>query len=192
MLLAMGLLNQGQAQDKGNIVLDSADIQLVEKKLSGATGEAKEAVKEYGEKWWSIDVKFSTEEEITEEIKVKVYLAGYDFLKDDAFVILTGEVTFMNVLKGVDHRATFYLHPGSAKRFGGEKGIASFGRTSGEHNVHVEIYEKGRLVSEVDMEDDDVNWFREGIPMPDVLLSVEDSPWWPFESQAYSQIKRQR
>jgi len=180
------------AQDK-NVLLDPADIKLEPKKLiSRATGEAKGAVKEYGEDWWSIDVKFSTEEEITEEVKVKVYLAAYDFLKDDAFVILTAEETFVNVLKGVEHRATFYLHPGSAKRFGGEKGVQSFGRSSGEHNVHVEIFEKGRLVAEIDMEDDDPNWFREGAPVPDVLIGVKNSPWWPFESLAYSQIKEQR
>ncbi|MEM6601891.1 MAG: hypothetical protein AAF649_10935 [Verrucomicrobiota bacterium] len=179
-------------QDK-NVLLDAADIKLEEQKLPArARGDSKEAVKEYGEDWWAIDIKFSTEEEITEEIEVKVYLAAYDFLKDDAFVVLTAEETFINVLQGSNHRATFYLHPGSARRFGGDKGIASFGRSSGDHNVHVEIFEKGRLVAEMDMKDDDPNWFREGAPIPDVLLGVKDTPWWPFESLAYNQIKEGR
>lgn len=182
------------AQAEENIILDSADIKLEKRKLISFTREGKPSVKEYGEDWWSVDLTFSTEEEITEEIRVKVYLAGYDALNDDAFVILTGEVTFINVLKGADHRATFYLHPGSAMRFGGEKGIESFGRNSGEHNVRVEIFEKGRLVAEMDMEEalEEPNWFREGAPVPDILLSVEDSPWWPFESLSYSQIKEKR
>ena len=182
----------GFAQNK-NILLDASDITLEQQKIPNkADGNAKEAVKEYGEDWWAIDVKFSTEEEITEEIEVKVYLAAYDFLKDDAFVILTAEETFINVLKGSEHRATFYLHPGSAVRYGGEKGMSSFGKTSGEHNVHVEIFENGRLAAEMDMKDDDPNWFRSGSPVPDVLLRIKDTPWWPFESAAYSQIRDQR
>ncbi|MEM6885205.1 MAG: hypothetical protein AAF571_09245 [Verrucomicrobiota bacterium] len=177
-----------------NISLDSADITLEPKKLLGqATGEAKPAVKEYGDEWWAINVKFETKEEITEEIKVKVYFAGYDALKEDAFVVLTGEVTFINVLEGKEHQATFYLHPGAAERFSGvDKRGKEIGESAGQHNVHVEIFEKGRVVTEMDMKDDDLNWFREGAPVPDVLLGVKDSPWWPYESLAYSQIKEGR
>jgi len=193
MLVAFSMSTVSQAQDS-NVLLDSDNIKIEKKKLIGrATGDAKPAVKEYGDDWWSVDLKFSTTERITEEVKVKVYLAAYDSINGgEDFVVLTGEVTFINVLQGEDHRATFYLHPASAKRFGGEKEAESFGRTSGEHNVHVEIFEKGRVVADIDMEEDEPGWFRQGPPVSGVLISVEKSPWWPYESLAYSQIKEER
>lgn len=186
----------GWAQDD-NVRVDSQDIKLEEKELiSEFTKEADPAVRSYDDKWWSIDIKFSTQEDITEEITVKVYLEAYDYFKEErgenAFVVLTGEVTFINILKGDNHKATFYLHPGSAERYGGSKGAKDFGRAN-EHNVRVEVLDRGRLVVEMDMnEDPDPNWFRQGSPIPDILIGVEDSPWWPFECRGYNQIKRKR
>jgi hypothetical protein len=193
------IVNMGSltvAQDK-NIFLDSKDIKLEQIPLHSKYMETSAEIKAYGEDWWAIDIKFSTEAEITKEIKVKVYLAADDYFKEiegqDAYVILTGEVTFINVLEGSGHRATFYLHPGSARRYSGKDGTRSFGKTSAENYVYVEISENGRLVAEMGMDDKaPVNWHRDGAPVPDVLLSVEKSPWWPFDSRAYNQVKEGR
>lgn len=179
--------------EEENIVLDKKDIKLERKKVPGAATEGEEAVKEYGEDWWAIDFVFSTELELTEEITFKVYLTGYDQLDEDKPVILTGEVTFINILEGKEHRGTFYLHPGAAERYSGlDYGIESFGRDSGGYNVRVEIFEKGAFIEGIDLEDDDPNWHTQGTPLSDVLIGVKDSPWWPFEALSYSQIKDER
>ncbi len=181
-------------RDNENINLDAKKILLVEKALPNEyTREGKASVKTYDDKWWSVDVTFSTNEEMTGEIRIKVYLEAYDYFKEvdkqNGFVVLTGDVVFINVPKGSEHKATFYLHPGSAQRYGGTKGSADFAR-SGEHNVRVEVYEDGRLAVELDMEQDsNPNWFREAASVPDVLISVENSPWWPFEVRQYNQIQ---
>jgi len=184
------------AQDE-NVTVDSRDIKLEERDLPDIVLDGAEAaVDVYKEEWWAVDVKFSTRQEITEEITVKVYLEAYDFFKEEAgqpaFVVLSSEVTFINVLQGDNHHATFFLHPGSAERYGGTKGASDFGRP-GEHNVRVEVLDRGRLVVEMDMnEDPNPNWFREGAPVSDVLMSVEQSPWWPVDAGQYSQIKQRR
>lgn len=186
--------SQSLRAQQENVKVDSRDIILEQRDLPGSVG-GKPPVDEYRKNWYMVDVKFSTEKDITEEITVKVYLEAYDFFKEEAeqpaFVILTSEVTFINVLKSDEHHATFYLHPGSAERYSGSKPARDFGGNK-DYNVRVEISESRQPAVGIDMFEDEVNWFLQGQQVPDVLMSVEESPWWPFEAARYSQIKKRR
>ncbi|MEO0454012.1 MAG: hypothetical protein AAFY98_07730 [Verrucomicrobiota bacterium] len=166
--------------------IELKDIDTVE--LPSGASEGESTISEYSEDWWFIEIEFETEPEVTDELTVKVYLEGYDLLGRDEDpmanpITLTSEITFINLLEG-KHVATFYLHPGAAKRFGGDKA-----RDFKKYIYRVEIESGRQLEFEGDSDDElDEGWHRES-PIPDILLPVHLSPWWPSESNRYPQIK---
>ena len=78
-------------------------------------------------RWLRIDVPFSTEKKNTPEIKFKFYLEAYELLEatkeggkeDEAFVVLSGEVTYRDIPAGAKNFAGIFLPPSSVVRFSG-------------------------------------------------------------------------
>ena len=172
------------------------DVKLEKISLPNEAARTPAAVKELGDEWYVAEVKFSTPdkggtvlESIIDELQVKFYIDGLDSLKDDAFVVLTGEQTFMNVPKG-DHYAVMYLDPMSLIRYGGKKDLA---RGFTKSNFHAEIVVDGKVVDQKskrkETAKEDPNWFTQGQPLPGILTGVHDSPWWPFDARRYNRIK---
>ncbi|NJK91735.1 MAG: hypothetical protein HC904_07885 [Blastochloris sp.] len=117
--LSVGLWCQNLgAADSDNIKIGEITVEQVPmpKEINRGGGN-----KVLDEDWHVIEVKFSTNEELTDEIQVKFFLEAFDSKKEDQFVILTSEVTFINVPKGENHVATAYLAPGSLLRYVGKK-----------------------------------------------------------------------
>lgn len=148
-----------------------------------------DVAKELSDDWYVAEVKFSTQDPITEEVQVKFYIDGLDSLKNDLFVVLTGEETYVNVPKG-EHYAVMYLDPMALLRYGGKKDKA---RGFKKSNLHIEILSGGQVqdkLSKNQLSDkDDPNWFTAGQATPGVLIGVKDSPWWPFDARRYNRIK---
>jgi hypothetical protein len=136
------------------------------------------------EDWHMIQVKFSTEEELTEEIQVKFFLEAFDSKKQDQFVVLTSDVTFINIPKGLEHTAMVYLTPGSALRYVGKKA-----KNLKDNNVHVDILENGRVVAQQDKKTDEANWYASAQQINSVLVALVESHFWPSESRRVNQIK---
>jgi hypothetical protein len=136
------------------------------------------------ESWHVIQVKFSTEDELIEEVQIKFFVEGEDSKKDKQFVVLTSEVTYLNVTKG-EHMAYVYLTPGSAQRYAGEKG-----KDLKDFNIHVDILENGRMAAQKDKkEKDELNWYTSAQQVNSVLVSLIDSPFWPASARRVDQIK---
>ncbi|MDX6765798.1 MAG: hypothetical protein SFU85_03305 [Candidatus Methylacidiphilales bacterium] len=139
-----------------------------------------------GEDWYVIEAKFDTTEELTEEITVKFYTDMVDTLKKNETIILTSEVTFINVPKGNGHVATAYLHPAAVSRYGGSAGKDGIKKA----NVHVDLMENGRSNGPgLDLRKDQPNWFSSFPQVPGVLVNLKDSPFWPMEQRKFNQIK---
>lgn len=184
-----------QAQRAGDPVIEEKSVELKDleqKALPGIARSGRATIKEYEKAWWSIEVEFDTVPEVVEEMTVRVYLEGYDKLGRDREVLknpvtLTSEITFINLAEGT-HVASFYLHPGAALRYGGDKA-----RDFRKYIYRVEMRAAGQLVFEEDSDDElPPGWHREGQQIADVLLPVHESPWWPAESDRYDQIQVRR
>lgn len=145
--------------------------------------------RELGEDWYVIEAKFDTKDDITEEVTVKFYTDMVDTLKEDKdnVVILTAEVTFINVRKGNGHLATAYLHPSAIQRYGGTSGSKGIKKA----NVHVDLLENGQSTGEgIDLrKEKDPAWYTSFTQVPGVLVTLKDSPFWPLEMLKFNQIK---
>jgi transcription antitermination factor NusG len=175
----LGAAEDGAGLKIEEIKLEKADLPREVDKASGN--------KALGEDWQMVQVKFSTEEEITEEIQIKVFLEGYDSRKDEQFVILTSEITYINIPKGSGHLAYFYLPPGSALRYGGKGG-----KDLSKSNVHVDFLENGRMVAQEDKNKDEPNWYSAAQQISGVLMSLKESPFWPSQAAQVNHIKVSR
>lgn len=150
--------------------------------------------------WIRISVEFATQQEMTDEVKLKFYAEGYDVLvkkvgtkkgdldsSQEKFVILTGETAFINVPRGRHHQAAMFVHPSSARRYGGRRGEDW---TNQRSNIRVEIFEKNRTAGFLDLKKDpDENWIKKGPTKQGVLLGLKESPWWPLDIRKYNQLK---
>jgi hypothetical protein len=167
---------------KGSIKFDKAQLPTEISKVSPGS-------KVLGEDWYSIEVKFDTTEDFTEEITVKFYTDMIDTLKEGNAntVVLTSETTFINVPKGNGHLATAYLHPSSILRYGGTTGKDGIKKA----NIHVELMENGRSAGPGEdlRPENQANWYTSFTQVPGVLLSLKDSPFWPYEMLKFNQIK---
>jgi len=180
-LLAGVLLSRLYAQEEP---VKITDVKLDKANLPGSVASPA-ACKELGEDWQYLEVKFSTKKPLMEEVQVKYYIEGYDSLKDNVFVVLVGEDTFLNVPKG-DHFAGIYLDPMTLIRYGGKEGARSFKK----NNAHVQILINGRMEAEQDInKKDDQGWFTQGQQVAGALVNLKDSPWWPSEARHYNRIK---
>ncbi|MDZ4788547.1 MAG: hypothetical protein SH807_06380 [Blastochloris sp.] len=157
---------------------DKEPVKIIEIKLE-TVNYPKEVLAGGGNKtldkdWYQIEVKFSTDEELTEELQVKIFMEGIDFMKEDDFVTLVCEQTFINVPEGKEHYAYAYLSPGSALRYGGKKG-----KDVKDSNVHVDILVNGRSAAKLDFKKgSEDNWHSSGLQVPSVLVPLTDSPFW--------------
>jgi len=178
---------QAQKEPSAKLVVGSLKFDKID--LPSELKTVKAGAKELGEDWYSIEVKFDTTDDITEEITVKFYTDMIDTLKEGSgnTVVLTSETTFINVPKGNGHLATAYLHPSAILRYGGTTGKDGIKKA----NIHVELMENGRSAGPgMDLRpDNQANWYTSFTQVPGILVSVKDSPFWPYEILKFNQIK---
>jgi len=172
-------------------------------------------------KWLRIDVPFSTEKRITPEVKFKFYLEGYEFIEasekggkdDEAFVILSGEVTYRDVPAGAKHFAGIFLPPASVVRYAGKKTNGENDWSSHKMNLRVEAFEKSSPVAEAfDLQAEkeigpsqrggkkNLEWYTGSPPdgsksepgkvIDGVLLPITETPFWPKDYKRYPQPKK--
>jgi hypothetical protein len=175
------------AQPQGAALLTPGSIKIEKIDLPSEAKKGSPTIRELGEDWYMLEVKFDTEATLTEELTVKFYTDMVDTLKEGAnnVVILTAETTYINIPKGKGHVAAVYLHPSSVLRYGGKSGAEGIKKA----NVHVDLMEGGRMVDGLDMKKDDPNWFTQYAPVTGVLMTLKESPFWPAEAQKFNQIK---
>ncbi|MEM9398751.1 MAG: hypothetical protein AAF984_00950 [Verrucomicrobiota bacterium] len=155
------------------------------------------------EDWLEIKVEFDldsgAEQKMVEELTFKFYIWAYDFLGDggEEPVTLVGETTFINVPDEKDHIVSMYLSPSAQHRYGGPDHKNLFkkaGAKNKEFNIHVEALVSGNVVGETDLikKGFEKGWFTGGKKVENVLIEVQDSPFWSADAIKYNQIKKSR
>lgn len=196
MFLAGGsaVWSQGQAsKPEGPVAINEIKFQPVNLNRNATQGSSADRM--LTESWWQVWVKFSVEPNLEDptklfldEVTIKVYVDGLEEPDKEGYVVLTSEVTFINVPVGREHFATFYLYPTAANRYGGP-GARGFRQS----NVFAEalvggLLSHGRMMKENPQEDSE--WYKKGRQINKLLIPFFESPWWPFEAGTYNQFKR--
>lgn len=153
-----------------------------------------------GEKWLKISAKFKTTKDFIPEVEVKVFVEARDrLIKDGAdagklsepekgeFVVLTGKVKFVDIAMSKEHYVDFFIHPASVERYIGEGGKSLTGRSKKSFNVRFALGgDEGYFIEK--RKDTNPQWVTDGQQVPDVLLSVDDTPWGISDIMKYNRI----
>lgn len=183
-LLVLLLLIGGFASlraDEGDINITKVTTQSAMPQSVGGGGNRPGSGGNRGEsKWYQINVEYTANpaKPFLDEVQFKVYVEMEE--KQDPKdrdnsgdpVLLTGEVTYVNIPKSRDTMyCSFYLHPNTIERYGGERGLE-------KHNVHVEAYVGGTLVASADKKKDDPDWIHGKFKsISGMVLTKDQSPW---------------
>jgi hypothetical protein len=130
------------------------------------------------EKWLEFEVEYATMPEEVDELTFK-------FTALIEKKLLTGEVTYVNILKGKDHFAVMYISPKGIARLTGGKALSG----AGIENVWVEVSRQGQRL--------DVGAYKQGAPpnlpqVPGMVLKKDETPFAPLFFDRYESIKTAR
>ncbi len=185
----------GQEGEKIESGISIDEIKFQQVSLNRNATQGSSADRMLSESWWQVWVKFSNStrpegqrQGFVDEVTIRVFVDGIEDEGKDGYVVLSSEVTFINVSVGRDHYAAFYLYPTAANRYGGP-GARGFRQS----NVFAEALVGGQQVSKRMMKDvrgDDPEWYKKGRQINNLLIPFYESPWWPFEAGTYNQFKR--
>ena len=123
-----------------------------------------------------------------DEITFKVYIEGRQ--KKDTRdregdpIVLTGEVTYINIPAGRDQYGVVFVHYDAVERYMIET-------KSTQLNVRVEAYEKGKLADQVEKNSREENdkWVSAYPGKSGLVLNQSQTPWACSGSAAFPQIK---
>src|SRR5437870_4617561 len=87
-----------------------------------------------GDRWLEVEVEFSAAPDWTDELTFKYYILFNGN-------VLTGEVTYTNVVAGAVNRSVMYVSPRTLARFGGNRPVT----VSSFQNIAVQIVERGAV-----------------------------------------------
>jgi hypothetical protein len=192
MMLGLALASAYAQEKSGTAKI--LDIKLERANLPGEVrGQAVE--QELNGDWFMVEAKFSTDVN-AEQVQVKFYVEAVqdtfateketgEAKEKGAYLVLTGDQTYLNVPKGREHYAAMFLDPMSLIRYGGKDGVRAFRQL----NVHVQVSMGANIDAEKDMKQDDAGWFDKGQQVSGVLIGLKDSPWWPSQTKRYNRVK---
>ena len=212
--------SRGQEKEKANVTfgkIQDLEIELVMVPDSVGSGgksapTGADAKTSPEGRWLRVDVPFATEKRITPEVKLKFFLEGYEVVEGEKgakdtekFVVLTGEVTYRDVPKGVKHYAGVFLPPSSTFRYAGLKPSGEADWSGRKMNLRVEATDQGTPVEGVfDLQGDresgpsgrggkkDPDWHKaaDAQEVAGALLPVTETPFWPKDYKRYPQLKK--
>jgi hypothetical protein len=122
--------------------------------------------------WLKVEFHYGTTPVLTtkylDEVQFKIWIEGLDLLAKNApvpgkgvAVVMTGEVTYVNVPAGKDLYGSFYVHPNTIGRYS-SRDAEDFDR---KFNIHVEAYVGGQLMDQIDKrKEKDPAWFKPILP----------------------------
>lgn len=130
------------------------------------------------EKWLEFEVAYETAPEEIDELTFR-----FTALVEKK--LLTGEVTYVNILKGREHFAVMYVSPKGIARLTGGKPLTG----AGIENVWIEVSRQGQVLARES--------FKPGAPpnVPQVaglVLKKDDTPFAPLFFDRYEAIKQVR
>jgi len=148
--------------------------------------------------WFKVEFHYGVTPAIGDylpEVQFKVWIEGRDMFdpKGDpgkgVTVMLTGSVTYVNVLKGKDVYGVVYVHPSTIGRYSGAGGFSDFDR---KFNIHVEADVDGKPVDTFDKnKEQDPNWYADPNfkTVSGLLFLQNQSPFITTDPDRYPELK---
>jgi len=129
-------------------------------------------------KWLELEVGYETEPEEIDELTFK-----YTVLLEKK--LLTGDVTYANILKGKDHFAVMYVSPKTIERLTGGKALTG----ASLENVWVEVSRQGQLLGRASQKPGAVPNLPQ---VGGMVLTKDKTPFAPLFFDRYEVIKSAR
>jgi hypothetical protein len=128
------------------------------------------------DKWLRIETEFDSTPEWADDVQVKYYvLLGSG--KDTRMFV--GDVTYVNVARGLRHISAMFIHPNTVQRYG-----------NGEvQSVAVQIFHKGQLIDQDSGPASHERWWESYTPVPGYLLTPLQTPWSILSYDRYEALK---
>jgi hypothetical protein len=173
LLAAMPLaLHAQQLQYK----IDKVTPSLIQTPIYQYQGDQRQNPSQAG-KWLEIEVQFEAVPEVTDELTAKFYVMINN-------VVLSGDVTYINVPKGREQYACMYVPPATLTRLMGGKPVVLSAIT----NVGVQLQVKGQAVYEKNSPEI-AEWWTRFQQTSGLLLNKNQTPFAPLYWDRYPQIK---
>lgn len=198
-LLALSALGtiplSAQAQNNSPIVITKVEATLVTSPAYTSSAATMAApVSGQPGKWLQIDFTYSvaSDDLMVKEIQFRAYAEVDDLAvptdKTGPDACLSGEGTYLNIPNGKDYHGSFYIHPFTVLRFGGENAMG-YQDPKGK-NIRIEADLDGQQVAYKDLHDDDPNWVSQaGRKISGMLLPRELTPWALINVDRYPPVK---
>ncbi|MDE1171142.1 MAG: hypothetical protein PW734_08050 [Verrucomicrobium sp.] len=143
-------------------------------------------------KWLQVNFDFTARNEkpFIDTLQFRVYVevaepSGPDD-QEGSPALLVGETTFINVPNERDLHGSFFIHPYTIRRFGGENAFSNF---KAKRNIRVEALIDGQQISFHDEHDDDANWVSSLRKISGMVLPRDQSPWALVNIDRYPPVK---
>jgi len=145
-------------------------------------------------KWLQIDFTYSvaSDDLMLKEVQFRAYAEVDDLAvptdKSGPGAYLYGEGTYLSIPNGKDYHGTFYVHPFTVTRYGGELAMGYLDPKG--KNIRIEADIDGQQAGYKDLHDDDPNWVSQaGRKISGMLLPRELSPWALINADRYPPAK---
>lgn len=126
-------------------------------------------------KWLEMEISFETIPAEIDELTLR-----YTVLIEKK--LLTGEVTYMNILKGREHYGVMYLSPKTLERLTGGKPLSS----AGVENVWIEVARQGQVLDKTSLKPGNVPNLPQVAGM---IQNKSDTPFAPLYHDRYEELK---
>ena len=100
-------------------LFDIRDIRVKRVRVSSESGTLSAvSASRYTQDWYKIWVRFDSEPEWADGVKIKYFVLLKNRSGQDAYTLLTGDVVYDTIPKGNSHNSFMYLHPRTIERYG--------------------------------------------------------------------------
>jgi hypothetical protein len=116
------------------------------------------------EKWLRIETEFDSSPEWADDVQVKYYVLLGSGKNMRMFV---GDMTYVNVARGVRHISAMFMHPNTVQRYG----------NGDVQSVAVQIFHRGQLMDQDSAPAAHDRWWESYTPVTGYLLAPQQTPW---------------
>lgn len=129
-----------------------------------------------GDRWLKIETEFDSAPQWADDVQLKYYVLLGDGRDLRMFV---GDVTYVNVAKGLHHYSAMFMHPNTIQRYGNGQVQA----------VAVQLFYKGQPIDLTTSPPTHKRWWDSYQPRSGFLLSPQQTPWSVMSFGRYEELK---
>jgi hypothetical protein len=142
----------------------------------GGTGDLGGFPSTMARQWYKIEVQYESQPDWSDDVQLKVYVLLGTGRDARMFV---GDVTHVDVQKGTQHYAGFFIHPNTLKRYGAGQVQA----------VAVQLFYQNRLQDMASDPPSQERWWEKYTPVTGFVRNPLETPWAPISAQRFEASK---